>query len=282
MTNLRVWLMLLVALVAAAGAVVMASKWLHARSLQTAKVAIAQQEVNMGQKLNPGMFKLIDWPKGNLPTGSFSDISKLDGRVVKFTLQNGEPVMESKLAPVGTKGGLSAVIAEGKRAITVKVNEVVGVAGFALPGNYVDIIVNTVRDKQDNQDEQNISKIVLKHILVLAVGNEVSSEESKPKVVNAVTLEVTPQQAEMIDLARSVGNLSLVLRNQSELQDTETIGITKDTLLALKPTVMPEPVMITAAPKVIIKKVTVQKSKPLVNKQCTKVISGLSESLECF
>lgn len=281
MINLRAVLMLLIALVAAAGAVVMASKWLQARSMQTTKIAVAQQEISMGQKLNPGMLKLIDWPKGSIPAGTFSDLAKLEGRVIKSTTQNGELILETKLAPEGTKGGLSAVIAEGKRAITVKVNEVVGVAGFALPGNYVDIIVNT-NQTDGRQEEQNISKIVLKHILVLAVGNEVNSDENKPKVVNAVTLEVTPQQAEMIDLARSVGNLSLVLRNQSESQDTETAGITKESLLALKPVVETMP---AAAPSVVVKKVYVSnpvKSQPAVRKQCTKVITGLSETVECF
>jgi pilus assembly protein CpaB len=92
------------------------------------------------------------------------------------------PVLESKLAPKGTKGGLSAVIAEGKRAITVKVNEVVGVAGFALPGNHVDIMVNT-NDEQGrtNDRERMISKIVLERILVLAVAQEAAATIPSPR-----------------------------------------------------------------------------------------------------
>ncbi|OZA05027.1 MAG: Flp pilus assembly protein CpaB [Methylophilaceae bacterium 17-44-8] len=273
--NLRAVMLLFFALIAAIGAVVLASKWLQARSMQTTKIVVAQQEISMGQKLNLDMLKLIDWPKNSVPTGTFSDLSKLEGRVVKSTAQPGELILENKLAPEGTKGGLSAVISEGKRAITVKVNEVVGVAGFALPGNYVDIIVNT-NQNDGSQDEQNISKIVLKHILVLAVGNEISSDENKPKVVNAVTLEVTPQQAEMIDLSRSVGNLSLVLRNQTESQDTETSGITKESLLALKP-------MLPTSTPAVVNKVYVKKvSKRQPNVNCTKVITGISETVECF
>ena len=133
---------------------------------------------------------------------------------MRTSLARGEPVIESKLAPVGTKGGLSAVIADGSRAITVRVNDVVGVAGFALPGNYVDVIVNT-QEQQGKTDGQSISKIVLEHILVLAVAQQVSRDDTAPKVVNAVTLEVTPDQAERLDLARSVGTLSLVLRKRS-------------------------------------------------------------------
>jgi pilus assembly protein CpaB len=136
------------------------------------------------------------------------------------------------LAPLGTKGGLSAVIKEGKRAITVRVNDVVGVAGFALPGNYVDIVVNTQDDASKVAGkEKTISKIVLEHILVLAIAQEVGRDETKPKVVNAVTLEVTPAEAEKIDLARSVGTLSLVLRNQIDDESVETEGITKSDLL---------------------------------------------------
>jgi pilus assembly protein CpaB len=149
----------------------------------------------------------------------------------------GEPVLQAKLAPVGTQGGLSAVIGDGKRAITVRVNDVIGVAGFALPGNYVDIIVNTQRESSDSTArDKSISKIVLERILVLAVAQEVGRDDTKPRVVNAVTLEVTPQQAEKIDLARSVGTLSLVLRNQVDPLVVDTMGVTKNSLLGQEAT----------------------------------------------
>ena len=122
---------------------------------------------------------------------------------------------------------------KGKRAITVKVNEVIGVAGFALPGNYVDVMVNTQEDRGKHRRTRTaISKIVLEHILVLAVAQEASRDDTKPKVVNAVTLEVTPEQAEKLDLARSVGTLSLVLRNQVDPEArARPPGSTKATLL---------------------------------------------------
>ena len=117
--------------------------------------------------------------------------------------------------------------------MTVRVNDVIGVAGFALPGNYVDIMVNTSEEgagSAQNKDK-SVSKIVLEHILVLAVAQEAGRDETKPKVVSAVTLEVTPEQAELLDLARSVGTLSLVLRNQVDPQAVATLGATKDKLL---------------------------------------------------
>jgi len=177
-----------------------------------------------------------------VPAGSFSTVEAIDARVLRTQLLRGEPVLEARLAPVGTKGGLSAVIGQGRRAITVKVNEVVGVAGFALPGNYVDVLVNTQDDR-----ERPVSKIVLERILVLAVAQEASRDDTKPRVVNAVTLEVMPDEAERIDLARSVGNLSLVLRNQVDTNQAQTDGIRKADLLGEVPPPAP-PVAAGPAP----------------------------------
>jgi pilus assembly protein CpaB len=181
-------------------------------------------------------------------------------------------VLESRLAPVGTKGGLSAVIDKGDRAITVRVNDVVGVAGFALPGNYVDVIVNT---QEPGSGQQSISKIVLEKILVLAVAQQVSRDDTQPKVVNAVTLQVSPDQAEKLDLARSVGTLSLVLRNQVDEDKLKTAGATKLTLLGAAPA--PAPI---AAPK---KPTRVQyvSAKP-VKRDCVGVLSGVAGSVEGF
>ena len=117
--------------------------------------------------------------------------------------------------------------------MTVRVNDVIGVAGFALPGNYVDVLVNAENEKSKAEGRAKItSQIVLQHILVLAVAQEASREESKPKVVNAVTLEVTPEQAEKLDLAKSVGSLTLVLRNQVDSAPVTTAGIAEGNLFS--------------------------------------------------
>ena len=222
--------MMAVSLLLGLAAVVVAAKWINERvSVDASRVVVANQEVQVGTRLTPDLLKTIDWPSGSLPDGVFHDTGLLDGRVAKVNLQRGEPVLESKLAPEGTAGGLSGVIADGKRAITVRVNDVVGVAGFALPGSLVDILVNT----KDNH-KQPISKIVLEQILVLAVAQDLGRDETKPKVVNAVTLEVTPEQAERIDLARSVGSLSLVLRNQIDRSLGATEGVRPNDLLGTR------------------------------------------------
>lgn len=206
--------MMVVAIALAFVAVVVAARWINAQaSGNTAKVAVAQVDINLGARITPDMVRLVDWPASVQPPGAIKDDKALESRVTRTSITRGEAILEAKLAPPGTLGGLSAVVAEGKRAMTVRVNDVVGVAGFALPGNYVDILVNTQEEGQRTQTKDpTISKIVLERILVLAVAQESSRDETKPKVVNAVTLELTPEQVEKLDLARSVGSLSLVLR----------------------------------------------------------------------
>ena len=288
MKNLRIFSMLLIAALAGLAAVMFASRWLMQQSTSgITKVAVASADVELGQRLSPEMVKLVDWPATSLPPGAVTDAQSLNGRVVKASLTRGEPVLESKLTPVGTAGGFSAVIADGKRAITVRVNDVVGVAGFALPGSYVDVIVNTMEDEKPgiktvsaDQKEHSISKIVLEKILVLAVAQEVSRDDTKPKVVNAVTLEVSPDQAEKLDLARSVGTLSLVLRNQADPRPAETSGATKSTLLK-------EPVIQAAVAVPVVK--TVQVVRRVAERRpvsgpanCVGVISGTQRDQECF
>jgi len=237
-------IMLLLSLVAGVAAMVLAARWLNEQSLakNETQVVVAARDIELGQPLNASMVTLLPWPAGSVPAGSFSTVEAIDARVLRTQLLRGEPVLEARLAPVGTKGGLSAVIGQGRRAITVKVNEVVGVAGFALPGNYVDVLVNTQDDR-----ERPVSKIVLERILVLAVAQEASRDDTKPRVVNAVTLEVMPDEAERIDLARSVGNLSLVLRNQVDTNQAQTDGIRKADLLGEVPPPAP-PVAAGPAP----------------------------------
>lgn len=277
--------MLLVALLAGAAAVVMASRWMQAQAGSGGRIAVAAADVEIGAKLAPEMLRMVEWPPSSVPPGAFVDIAALDGRVVKTSVARGEPLIEAKLAPAGTKGGLSAVVSEGKRAMTVRVNDVVGVAGFALPGNYVDIMVNTQNEQARGGDRDNaISKIVLERILVLAVAQEADRDNTKPKVVNAVTLEVTPAQAEGLDLARSVGTLSLVLRNQSDPKPGGTEGATKTSLLKeereLPKPVAPAPVAAKPAPATRpATRVVAAAPKP---GNCVEVIRSTIRTMECF
>ncbi|USX27966.1 Flp pilus assembly protein CpaB [Oxalobacteraceae bacterium OTU3CINTB1] len=234
MRNTRALTMIAVALVMALAAVVLAAQWIAGQSASNSnKVAVALIDIGMGTRVAPELIHMVDWPVNSMPPGAIVDAKSLEGRITRTNILRGEPLMESKLAPAGTSGGLSAVVAAGKRAMTVRVNDVVGVAGFALPGNFVDILVNTQSDSggDNGAREQAISKIVLERILVLAIAQESNRDDTKPKVVNAVTLELTPEQVEKLDLARSVGTLSLVLRNQIDPLSANTEGATKSSLL---------------------------------------------------
>ena len=236
MKNSRSLLIIGVALFLALAAVLVAAKWMGEQGATGTRVAVAAADIGQGSRLAAASVQLVDWPSGSVPPGAITDLKLLNDRVTRADIGRGEPVLESKLAPPGTTGGLSAVVAAGKRAMTVRVNDVVGVAGFALPGNFVDILVNLEsRTSDSGKQEPSISKIVLERILVLAVAQESNRDDTKPRVVNAVTLELSPEQVEKLDLARSIGTLSLVLRNQVDPQPANTDGATRESVLGLPP-----------------------------------------------
>lgn len=253
MKSKRAIIMLTLSVLLGIAAVLLAARWMGQQAASdTTTVLVASSDMDLGQAITPTMLQSVQWPKGAVPAGAFDDPKKLEGRVVRISIFKGEPVLAPKLAPEGTKAGLDSVIKAGHRAITVKVNEVVGVAGFLAPGSYVDLLVN-FRDERDKP----MSRVVLERIMVLAIAQEAQRpDESKPRVVNAVTLEVTPEQAEKIDLARNIGTLSLILRNQIDTQDAATGGVRQQNLFAAE---APAPVPASAAAPV---RRVVQRAKP--------------------
>jgi pilus assembly protein CpaB len=234
MRNSRALLIVGVALLLALGAVLLAAKWMGEQGASGTRIVVATVDIAQGSRLIPANLQLVDWPAASVPPGAMTDLKLLEERIARSDMARGEPVLESKLAQAGAMGGLSAVVAAGKRAMTVRVNDVVGVAGFALPGNFVDVLVNLEASGGDNGGRTPaISKIVLERILVLAIDKEANRDDTKPRVVNAVTLELTPDQVEKLDLARSIGSLSLVLRNQIDPQPANTGGATRESVLGL-------------------------------------------------
>lgn len=287
MKNTRAVWMLIVSIIIGLVVTAMAVVWVGKKgSISSNKVVVAAMDIELGSRLNPQMLTTVDWPSGAMPQGVFADLKDLQGRVVKSSVQRGEALLSNKLAPDGTQGGLSAVISEGKRAMTVRVNDVVGVAGFALPGNYVDVMVNTQQDKDGKREENiQISKTVLEHVLVLAVAQEASRDETKPKVVNAVTLELTPEDTEKLDLARNVGTLSLVLRNQIDKTPVTTAGITKKQLFGEKEAPVIKVVTEAAPVRSVINIVRVAAPAPVAiapPRNCVEVIQNNARALHCF
>jgi pilus assembly protein CpaB len=213
-----------IALTLGAVAALIAASWLGVTKTgdQTSgyRVVVVDQPIEAGKAIAADQIKAIDWPGSVVPHDAPARTSDVVGRIARVSMIPGEPVLPGKLAPLNATGGLSSIITEGKRAITVKVNEVVAVAGFALPGSYVDVLVSG-KDAND----QHFSRTVLSRVKVLAVAQETTTDKDKPKVVNAVTLELTPSDAEKLDLARSIGELSLDLRNELDTAEINSPGV---------------------------------------------------------
>jgi pilus assembly protein CpaB len=212
---------------------------------RTNDVVVAKVEIAIGSRLIPEQLVVAQFPADVTPEGAISTVDeKLIGRVVTTAISPREPITESKLAPVGSSGGLSAVIPEGYRAMTVRVDDVVGVSGFIMPGTLVDILCVTQPPKGSG-NEDTISKIVLQNIKVLANGQSIDKPKNDREVersVRAVTLQVTPEQAEKLALAQSEGKLQLVMRNSVDQADEQTSGANKRTLLSgERAMLVPEP-----------------------------------------
>ncbi len=276
----------LIALAALLGlaAAIYAARWLDQRAKVAAtRIVVAAVDIELGTRITPQMLVTAEWPSASVPPGAFQAMQPLQDRVARVAIPRGDAVLERKLAPPGTRGGLAAVITEGKRAMTVRVNDVIGVAGFALPGTYVDVMVNL---KQDAGGQQNhVSMTVLEQVLVLAVAQEASRDEQKPKVVSAVTLEVSPQDAEKLDLARSIGSLSLVLRNQGDREKVATTGVTREQLLGLRTVSTQRPVAAASATRPATRPRAAAAPSPAPVAQardCVEVISHGRRTLSCF
>lgn len=203
----------------------------YAKSLNS--VVVAKVDIPIGAKIIPEQLTVVQFPRESTPDGTFDNPQKLVGRVAVQNIAAREPLTDSRLAPEGSAAGLSAVIPEGYRAMTVKVDDVVGISGFIQPGTLVDVVV--VIDPEEKMSEQGpISKIVLQNIKVLANGQNIDKpkDDREANSVKAVTLQVTPEQAEKLALASTEGKLQLVMRNSIDQDDEQTNGVNKRTLLS--------------------------------------------------
>ena len=207
--------------------------------MQTTKVLVATSDLKTGTRLDKLTVKQIDLPAENLPEGTYSDVGTLLGEkppIVIKKLYKNEIILPYKLSPQGARGGLPPKISEDRRAATISVTEITGVAGFVLPGTFVDVLLTS---DVGQRDKKLASRTLLQNVPVLGVDQSSSEDEDDPQVVNAVTLEVTPRDGKKLALAQEVGKLSLLLRNEidasilvKDLVTTKTLqedpsGITK-------------------------------------------------------
>lgn len=223
------------------------------------QVVVAAQPLTMGTRLDANHLRVVDWPSRNPVAGAFSDPKELVNRGLISAIAENEPITMTKVASLEAGAGLPPVIPEGMRAISVKVNEVVGVAGFVVPGTIVDVLV-TVRESDGKQD-QPMTRTVVSKVQVLTAGTKYDQEKSKsgePIPTSVVTLAVVPEDAERIALAGNEGKITLALRNPLDTLATDTKGVK---LPALMRGNNPEPVVDRTLNRVI-KKVAPPLSPP--------------------
>jgi pilus assembly protein CpaB len=197
-------------------------------TVPTALVAVATLDLFWGTTLTTEMIKLVAFPSDSLPAGYLSDAERLHGRILLTNIKANEPILDAKLAPQdATQGGMAAVTQPEKRAMAVRVDDVVGVAGFINPGNRVDVLV-TLRQSPPQ------TKTVLQNVLVLATGTQTETQGNGAKLreVRVITVEVTPEEAEKLVLAAHEGKVTMALRNYANLQPVLTSGATVSTLLS--------------------------------------------------
>ena len=207
------------------------------------QVVVAVTRMPTGTRLAAKDLKMVAWPASSPLTGAFDDIEKVVDRGLVAGLVENEPVTESKLAPLEAGAGLPPSIPPGMRAMSVKVDEVVGVAGFVAPGTRVDLVV-TVKKRGDGADEKPMSRTAISNVLVLTSGTRYDQEQGlkgEPQPATVVTLAVTPEDAERIALAASEGKISLALRNPLDVTPTETAGVRMDALMTGRGGVAPPP-----------------------------------------
>lgn len=184
-------------------------------------VLVAAQDLPVGTTLGPEHLRAIRWPADAIPAGVFTDASQLNGWVTRANLVQNEPLLPDKVADSNARGVLPLVIPTGMRAASLRVNEVTGIAGFVTPGSKVDIIV-----VMESKEQGKGAFTLLEDVEVLAIAQTMDQRETKPTVVNTVTVLVTPAQAERLMLAGNEGTLQLAMRNFKDSERGNTAGIT--------------------------------------------------------
>ncbi len=254
-TNLTI---LFLALVMGGIAAFLARDWLATHTTSntqtTGTVVVAAAPLGFGAQLTPDNVTEVSWSSSTLPDGAFATVKDLlkDGRRVVLTpLVRNEPVVKSKVTEPGQRGSLSTLIEDGKRAVTVAVDDVKGVAGFIFPGDFVDVVLTRTNNENG---PQNFSEVILQHVKVLAVDQVAGERQEHPTVAKAVTVELTSEQSLKVLLATNIGKLSLILRQAQEDGSGPRARVTERDLMPgennepLRLAEAPPPVAAPAAP----------------------------------
>ena len=184
------------------------------------RIVVATEPLRFGTRLSSSNLRLIDWPSGSQPAGSFNNIEAIVGdnednvRFVMAAIEIDEPILATKITIPGQRAKLSATLSQGMKAVSIRVNDVLGVAGFVLPGDRVDIMLT--RKDRNRSNSRTFVDVLLQGVKVLAIDQDADDRKDKPSVVRSVTVEVSTKEAQILTLATNVGILSLALRNIAE------------------------------------------------------------------
>ena len=224
MITRRTTLLLGFSIVLSAAAAFIANSWIKNELNQEAsikdsmeQVVVASVKIPYGLAIDETHVKLRQVPKGNSPSGAFTEMESVVGTISRTEIYPGEVIIKDRVVENGGGSTLAAMISPNKRAITVRVNDVVGVAGFLLPGNRVDII--STKKKNDKV----VSDTILRNIKVLAVDQTASTDKNEPIVVRSVTMEMTPGETEEVTAATKQGSLQLTLRNPTQEKEVKKV-----------------------------------------------------------
>ncbi|HEY7865160.1 MAG TPA: Flp pilus assembly protein CpaB [Psychromonas sp.] len=221
--NKKTLMFIVLSVVFGLGAVLIAKNWLAENqpedlSAGQIKVFTVNTDLSVGTILDPKYIVSTVMPKNLLATGTITEKSQLEGVVVKQKLFQGDIITQQRLAKKGEGSSLASLIGKNMRAVTIRVNDVVGVAGFLLPGNKVDVLnTHSAKGKKVSTD------VILSNVKILAIDQQASYDENKPQLVRAVTLELSLEQAEILMNARDKGNIQLALRNPNDQAETSTL-----------------------------------------------------------
>jgi pilus assembly protein CpaB len=240
MRKSRPWFMLVLALTSGVVAALLALKYLRERTTplmasepKKADIVLSARSLPVGAVVTERDVKVVSWPGDAVPSGYIRSVKDAVGRGIITPVAENEPLLAAKMSTKDAGGGLPIIIREGMRAVSVRVDEVIGVAGFVLPGTRVDVMLTL--DKGPEHPEA-ITKTLLQNVQTLAAGQSVTRDkEGKPQTVTVITLLVTPDDAELLALASKEGRLQLALRNTLDTLSVSTSGARADKLSPSSP-----------------------------------------------
>ena len=235
MTRIRILMVLVIAVLAGGGLAAGTYRYLQnvpvkEVTVPTKPVVVAGSDLSLGSELRRDDLTVVKWPANAVPEGAFSDVAQIVGRGLIVSVVRNEVILPAKLASKEAGSGLPPIIPPGKRAVSVKVNEVIGVAGYVLPGTHVDVVATA---SPSNKPEDTTTKVVLSNVEVLTAGTrlEQKGDEGKPVQVTVVTLLVTPEESERLTLASTEGKIQLALRNPLDGDSPLTSGVKTSALV---------------------------------------------------